>query len=47
VFERMRDGRPLKLMVIIEHWRNHYDTRRPHNALGYRPPAAEAVLPNG
>jgi transposase InsO family protein len=33
--------------VIIEHWRNHYNTRRPHSALGYRPPAPEVVLPNG
>ena len=31
--------------VIIEHWRNHYNTRRPHSALGYRPPAPEVVLP--
>jgi transposase InsO family protein len=30
--------------VIIEHWRNHYNTRRPHSALGYRPPAPEVVL---
>jgi hypothetical protein len=32
--------------VIIEHWRNHYNTRRPHSALGYRPPAPEVVIPN-
>jgi transposase InsO family protein len=32
--------------VIIEDWRNHYNTRRPHSALGYRPPAPEVVLPN-
>jgi len=32
--------------VIIEHWRNHYNTQRPHSALGYRPPAPEVVLPN-
>ena len=31
---------------IIEHWRNHYNTRRPHSALGYRPPAPEVVMPN-
>ncbi len=31
--------------VIIEHWRNHYNTRRPHSALGYRPPAPEVILP--
>ena len=31
--------------VIIEHWRNHHNTKRPHSALGYRPPAPEVVLP--
>ncbi len=31
--------------VIIEHWRNHYNTKQPHSALGYRPPAPEVVLP--
>jgi len=30
--------------VIIEYWRNHYNTKRPHSALGYRPPAPEVVL---
>lgn len=25
--------------VVIENWRVHYNTRRPHWALGYRPPA--------
>jgi len=31
--------------VVIEHWRRHYNTRRPHSALGYRPPAPEVMLP--
>ena len=31
--------------VVIEHWRKHYNTRRPHSALGYRPPAPEVILP--
>ncbi len=31
--------------VIIEHWRNHYNTKRPHSALGYRRLAPEVVLP--
>lgn len=31
--------------VLIERWRRHYNTIRPHSALGYRPPAREAVLP--
>jgi hypothetical protein len=25
--------------VIVEMWRTHYNTRRPHCSLGYRPPA--------
>ena len=28
--------------MLIEQWRNHYNRVRPHNALGYRPPAPEA-----
>ena len=28
--------------VVIEHWRVEYNTRRPHSALGYRPPAPAA-----
>lgn len=31
--------------VLIERWRRHYNTVRPHSALSYRPPAPEAVLP--
>src|SRR6476660_10092036 len=27
--------------VIVEGWRQRYNTRRPHSALGYRPPAPE------
>ncbi|WP_445322699.1 IS3 family transposase [Roseobacter sp. HKCCD7870] len=30
--------------IIIEEWRKHYNTKRPHSALGYRPPAPEAVI---
>lgn len=29
--------------VMIERWRVHYNTIRPHSSLGYRPPAPEAV----
>ena len=31
--------------VLIERWRVHYNTRRPHSSLGYRPPAPETILP--
>ncbi len=31
--------------IIIERWRIHYNTIRPHSALGYRPPTPEAVIP--
>ena len=30
--------------VLIERWRQHYNRIRPHSALGYRPPAPEAVM---
>jgi hypothetical protein len=29
--------------VLIERWRQHYNGVRPHSALGYRPPAPEAI----
>ena len=29
--------------VLIEQWRKHYNAVRPHSALGYRPPAPEAI----
>jgi transposase InsO family protein len=31
--------------VLIEQWRLHYNTIRPHSSLGYRPPAPETILP--
>ncbi len=30
--------------VLIEQWRREYNGSRPHSALGYRPPAPEAIL---
>ena len=30
-------------MVLIERWRRQYNTVRSHSALGYRPPAPEAI----
>jgi transposase InsO family protein len=29
--------------VLIERWRRHYNTVRPHSSLGYRPPAPETI----
>ena len=31
--------------ILIERWRRHYNTVRPHSALGYRPPASESIVP--
>jgi len=31
--------------LLIEQWRVHYNTIRPHSALGYRPPAPEIIVP--
>ena len=31
--------------ILIERWRRHYNTVRPHSALGYRPPAPESIVP--
>jgi hypothetical protein len=37
---------PIAQVVGHVKWRNHYDTLRPHSALGYRPPAPQTVPPN-
>ena len=31
--------------VLIEQWRREYNQVCPHSALGYRPPAPEAIIP--
>lgn len=33
----------LEAQVLVEQWRRHYNQVRPHSALGYRPPAPEAM----
>ena len=33
----------LEAKVLIERWRRHYNTARPHSSLGYRPPAPESI----
>ncbi len=30
--------------ILIEEWRKHYNTKRPHSALGYRPRAPETIV---
>jgi putative transposase len=31
--------------IVIEQWRKHYNTIRPHSSLGYRPPAPQTFSP--
>jgi putative transposase len=31
--------------MLIEQWRVHYNTARPHSSLDYRPPAPEVIIP--
>lgn len=31
--------------IVIEEWRQHYNTERPHSALGYKPPAPAVIVP--
>ncbi|WP_138933259.1 IS3 family transposase [Roseovarius arcticus] len=31
--------------ILIERWRRHYNTVRPHSALDYRPPAPKSIVP--
>ena len=33
----------MEAKIIIEAWRRHYNTIRPHTSLGYRPPAPETI----
>ena len=34
-----------EVQILTEQWRGVYDTIRPHNSLGYRPPAPETIIP--
>ena len=43
--EVFRDGR--EAQMIVEAWRNEYNTQRPHSALGYRTPEEFAVAWQG
>src|SRR5689334_21143821 len=31
--------------IVIESWRRHYNTLRPHGSIGYKPPAPEVFVP--
>mgnify|MGYP001203952924 CR=1 FL=1 len=31
--------------IVIESWRRHYNAVRPHQSLGYKPPAPEVFVP--
>ena len=34
-----------KAKIVIESWRRHYNTERPHGSLGYKPPTPEVFVP--
>ena len=40
VFYTLREAQ-----ILIERWRHHFNTVRPHSALHYRPPAPESMMP--
>lgn len=40
VFYTVKEAR-----VMVENWRKHYNTKRPHSSLGYKPPAPETFTP--
>jgi len=39
VFYTLREAQ-----ALIERWRKHYNTKQPHSALDYRPPAPETIV---
>jgi putative transposase len=41
IFNSLREAQ-----ILIESWRRHFNTIRPHSALGYRPPAPEVLVRN-
>jgi putative transposase len=40
IFYSLREGQ-----IVIESWRRHYNSVRPHASLGYKPPAPEVFVP--
>ena len=51
--EKLRDELPnpesfdtlLEAKVLIERWRQHYNTKRPYNWLGFKLPTSKAMQP--
>jgi putative transposase len=41
----VRRARAYRSEVLIESWRRHYNTVRPHASIGYRAPAPELFVP--
>ena len=41
IFHSLREAE-----IILESWRRHHNTVRPHASLGYRPPAPEVFIPS-
>ena len=40
IFYTLKEAR-----IIIERWRRHFNTIRPHSALGWKPPCPETIIP--
>ena len=40
IFYSLKEAR-----IIVESWRRHYNTERPHGSLGHKPPAPEVFVP--
>jgi len=43
--DQVKRLKELEAEVVIESWRRHYNTARPHGSLGFTPPAPEVVMP--
>lgn len=41
IFYSLKEAR-----ILIEQWRQHFNTVRPHSSLGYRPPAPQTFMPH-
>jgi transposase InsO family protein len=39
IFYTLKEAR-----IVIEEWRRHYNTARPHSALGWKSPAPETIV---